>query len=206
MKAIPREVRSDTNPVETTRRRRCWEKDSNILKAYLWGAVHDGTYHYVHRTWRISQANDKWLQRIQDMLVQMGYRSWIYREGKSRSVSVIETTADFLARPISLLEMSVQEQRAYIRGYFDAEGGIPRRADDWMYIQLCQKNRQELENISTVLERLGIHCGKIHNPSQRVDPNYWRLFIARKSHRDFIEIIGSWHPRKQLILKHRLKI
>lgn len=60
------------------------------------------------------------------MLMQLGYRSWIYREGKYRTVSVIETTADFLKNSVYPKQLSKQEQIAYIRGYFDAEGGIPR--------------------------------------------------------------------------------
>jgi DNA-binding transcriptional regulator WhiA len=179
--------------------------NQDILKAYLFGALHDGTYNKLHKTWRISQSNRAWLEELKKMFSLLGYKSWIYREGKERSVSVIETTADFFQIKIEIDELkTVKEQIAYIRGYFDAEGGVPKELRYWMYIQLSQKNRTELEKICLVLESLGVHCGKIHNPSQKVDPNYWRFFISRKSHQDFIEIIGSFHPRKKKILADRL--
>lgn len=73
-----------------------------------------------------------------------------------------------------------------------------------MYIQFSQKNRQELEQIKIILKKLGIISGKVHNPSQKVDPNYWRFFISRQSHQKFIRIIGSWHPRKEKILASHL--
>jgi len=57
-----------------------------------------------------------------------------------------------------------------------------------------------------ILVSFGIHCGKVHNPSHRIDPDYWRFFISRKSHNDFAKIIGSWHPRKEKILEIRMKI
>ena len=93
-----------------------------------------------------------------------------------------------------------------IKGYFDAEGGIPRDSSHWFYIQISQKNRPELEALKNILEELGISCGKIHVPSAKVDHNYYRLFISRKSHKDFAKIIGSWHPRKNKIFRFRMKI
>lgn len=181
--------------------------EKNILKAYLFGALHDGTFNRKHKTWRISQSNGDWLKRLQKMFEQLGSKAWIYQEGKGRTVSVVETTAHFLKMAPTPSELgTTKEQIAYIRGYFDAEGGIPKRLNHWMYIQMCQKNKEELEQICSILTALGIHCGKIHNPSQKVDPDYWRFFISRRSHNDFIKIIGSWHPRKEKILAVRVKI
>lgn|GEM_PF-3925186 len=85
--------------------------NQNILKAYLFGALHDGTFNRKHKTWRISQSNVQWLERLKTIFTQLGYRAWIYREGKFRTVSVIETGADFLnvkTEPNQLA--SVQEQ------------------------------------------------------------------------------------------------
>jgi intein/homing endonuclease len=181
--------------------------DQNTLIAYLFGALHDGTFNRRHKTWRISQSDVQWLERLRKIFNNLGYRAWIYREGKKRTVSVIETTAGFLNDETEPAKFSsVAEQVAYIRGYFDAEGGIPRNDDHWMYIQLSQKNKDELEQVKKILEKLGITVGKIHNPSQNVDPEYWRFFISRQSHQDFIKIVGSWHPSKERILANRLKI
>ena len=48
-------------------------------------------------------------------------RSWLYREG-NRNVWVIETSCK-LTHPEYF--RTAREQIAYIRGYFDAEGGVP---------------------------------------------------------------------------------
>jgi hypothetical protein len=45
-----------------------------------------------------------------------------------------------------------------------------------LYLQLTQKNRESLDALKDILESWHIECGRIHNPSHRVDPNYWRFF------------------------------
>ena len=188
---------------ETTRR----TPTSKIYKAYLLGSLHDGTYNSLHNTFRISQANKLWLTNLQKMLLKLGYKSWIYKEGKNRSVYVLETTAAFLDINFNpLLLHSKNEQLAYVRGYFDAEGGIPRSIKAKFYIQLCQKNRTKIEIIKSILKKSGINCGKIHNPSKAVDPNYWRVYIRADSHLAVMLKVSSWHPRKRLIFKKRMMI
>jgi hypothetical protein len=135
----------------------------------------------------------------------LGHRSWIYREGKTRTVYALETTADFL-NELRFKGKSTGEKIAYIRGYFDAEGGIPHSITAPLYIQLCQKNRQELQELKAMLQSLGIRCGKIHNPSKRVDPHYWRFYISASSRSDFMRRIGSWHPMKRKLFQERMMI
>ncbi len=98
------------------------------------------------------------------------------------------------------------ERAAYVRGFFDAEGGIPRKEDSVFYIQLVQKDRSKIENLKQILLEMGIHTGKIHNPSVRVDPDYWRMFVATRSHKVFAQIINSWHPRKAETFQRRMMI
>ena len=98
------------------------------------------------------------------------------------------------------------EKIAYVRGYFDAEGGVPRNSANRFYIQFVQKDFEELEKVRNMLEELGIRCGKIHNPSIKVDPEYWRFFVRAQSYQRFIELIGSWHPIKGLFLQKGMKI
>lgn len=178
-----------------------------LMEAYLHGAFHDGTSNRLHRTFRFCQKEREWLEMLQSMLKENGFNSWIYREGKNRNLYILETTASFLNQkrlPDSFLTSA--EKIGYIRGYFDAEGGIPRDTNHWFYIQLSQKNKPELQKLKALLEGLGIGCGKVHIPSHRIDPNYFRFYISRSSHQDFIRIINSWHPRKQKILNSRMKI
>jgi len=179
--------------------------DDEQIIAYLLGAVHDGTYNQKHKTTRITQANVDWLKFLKNCLSKLGYRSWIYKEGKNRGVYALETTAEiFKSKPDPIATRNAKI--AYAKGYFDAEGGIPQDSSHWFYIQISQKNKPELEKLKSIIEALGINCGKIHVPSVKVDPDYYRFFISRKSHKDFAKIIGSWHPRKNKIFRLRMKI
>jgi hypothetical protein len=192
-----------SDPSETTRR----TPHTSELEAYLLGALHDGTYNRQHKTFRFSQRGRAWLETLQRFLNRLGHRSWLYREGKLRKVYVLETTASFLdTRFDPRMLRSAKERIAYIRGYFDAEGGIPRSRASRFYIQLCQKNRMEMEYVRITLEMMGVRCGALHNPSKAVDPDYWRFFIRTTSHTDFVRVISSWHPRKQRVLKRRMMI
>ena len=167
-------------------------------QSYLQGALHDGTRSDLHNTHRISQKGTGWLSRLKETFAEIGHKSWMYREGQLREVYALETTAKFLDVNFDpdLLETDA-ERIAYVRGYFDAEGGLPQSPDARFYIQFTQKDRVELEKVKRILERLGIECGELHNPNVEVDPNYWRFYVRAKSHKAFAEKIGSWHPRKE---------
>ena len=190
------------DPVETTRRRLSRVTESE-LKSYLLAALHDATYSKMHQTYRYSQSSVKWLELLQMMFLQLNCKSWIYKEGKIRSVSVLETSTKLncFAKP-----KSINDKIAYIRGYFDAEGGMPKSNSSFLYFQFCQKDKADLSEVKNWLEEVGIKCGEIHNPSKKVDPEYWRFFISRISHKDFMQIISSWHPRKKKQMELRMKI
>jgi hypothetical protein len=177
------------------------EADVRESRAYLQGALRDGTFNRTHGTVRISQGDHRWLLVLRELFLKLGSRSWIYREG-SREVWVIESTCRLEWDPIV---SSDSEAAAFARGYFDAEGGVPKKKGDRFYIQLVQKNREDLERVWRYLEGLGIRCGRIHNPSIRVDPSYWRFYILAASYEDFIRRVGSWHPRKRPLLESRLE-
>lgn len=181
--------------------------NQNVLKAYLHGAFHDGTINRMHNTYRFCQKEFAWLESLKGMLVEIGCKSWIYKEGKDRNVYILETTASFLKNKIVPTDLETLEEKiAYIRGYFDSEGGIPQTSASWLYIQFTQKNEIELKQLKIILEEVGISCGKVHNPSRLVDSSYFRFFISRKSHRDFMRIVSSWHPRKSALISDRMKI
>ena len=188
-------------PSETTR------QTPRVTEAYLLGALHDGTYNFRRKTFRFSQSEVEWLQLLQRKLRNIGYKSWIYREGKDRTVYVLETTANFLDISYDPKNFSQAEEKiSYIRGFFDAEGGLPHKPEARFYIQLVQKDRHKLVWIRRTLIDQGISCGVIHIPSIKVDPNYFRFFIATKSHKAFSTLIGSEHPRKLRIFESRMKI
>ncbi len=173
--------------------------------AYLQGALHDGTRSALHNTHRISQKGTEWLTRLSEMLTVLGHRSWLYQEGKDRNVFVLETSAPFLDIDYDPnLLLTVEEQIAYVRGYFDAEGGLPKSSKARFYVQFTQKDLIELDKVKAILEKLGIACGKTHNPSLAVDPDYWRFYVRARSYKTFATVIGSWHPRKEVILQRMM--
>ena len=190
------------DPSETTRRAPFSRKE---IRAYLLGALHDATKSSRSRV-RYSQKGTEWLKIVQQLFRAIGYNSWIYKEGKLRSVYILETTAAFLDFKYNPMQLqSRKEKIGYIRGFFDAEGGIPR-TNDRFYIQLVQSDKSKLLKLKKILKSLGINTGKIHNPSKKVDPNYWRMYVLAESHWKFAKIINSWHPRKSVIFRKRMKI
>ena len=177
------------------------DADARETRAYLQGALRDGTFNRTHNTVRISQSDRRWLTGLSVLFAKLGSRSWIYREGR-RAVWVIESTCRLEREPMVSTD---RERAAFARGYFDAEGGIPRDPRARFYIQYGQKDRPDLEGVRRCLAELDIRCGRIHNPSVRVDPEYWRFYVLSGSHEDFIHRVASWHPRKRLLLEVRLE-
>ncbi|MFH1226058.1 MAG: LAGLIDADG family homing endonuclease [bacterium] len=191
------------DPSETTRRTPLRDK---TIKAYFLGALHDGTFS-SNKRFRISQKGKNWLKILKRLLREIDYSSWIYKEGKDRDVYVLETLAPFLDFKFNPENLRTKDEiKSYIRGFFDAEGGIPKSEKDRFYIQLTQNDRTKLRRIKNLLNKLGIETGKIHNPSKRVDPEYWRMYVLSKSHKDFVKKIGSFHPRKLKTLTKRMMI
>lgn len=177
---------------------------ARVTIAYLQGILGDATYNKFHKTHRISQGNREWLERIKNLLLKIGDKSWIYKEGKERNVYTLETTSKVLSMNFDPIKLqSDAEKIAYIRGYFDAEGGTSRDESVRFYLQFTEKNINRLEKVKNLLEELGIECGKVHCPSSKVDPDYWRFYIRANSYDKFIAKIGSWHPRKEKIFLKR---
>jgi hypothetical protein len=169
--------------------------------SYLFGAAHDATISPRHNTVRFGQAGVEWLDVLRLILRRQGQQAWMYREGKSRRFWVLETSAKWLAErpPLSTPE----ERRAYARGYFDAEGGMPRETAARFYIQFVHKSRADIANLQGILEDEGINCGRLHRPSRRTDHLVWRFYVSAASRRDFVSRVGSWHPRKRSLLEAR---
>lgn len=191
------------DPSETTRRAPLSKK---AAIAYLRGALHDATFSSNCR-FRFSQKGKEWLEIIQEMFTSLGHKSWIYQEGKTRDVFVLETLAQFLDFDLDPLSLQTKsERRAYVGGFFDAEGGIPHSALDHFYVQLVQNDKIKLQKIQKILNSFGIRLGKIHNPSRRLHPEYWRVFVRADSQQRFVQRIEIRHPRKRKLLRERMMI
>ncbi len=170
-----------------------------MTKAYILGALHDATTRKT--TFRIAQKSKEYVELIAQQIKKLGGNAWVYKEGKTRNVYIVEFSHFFL-RDVTL--RSVADKIEYIRGYFDTDGGIAKHSTVRYYLYFCQKNYDDLFNVKSMLEELHITCGKIHNPSQKVDPNYWRFYISAKSYLDFAKIIGSAHPEKMTYLRMKI--
>jgi hypothetical protein len=181
--------------------------DAKSLEAYLQGALRDGTRSALHRTHRIGAAERGWLVLLQQILNLLDQRSWIYREGARRNYWILETTASFLDMRYDANALAGSHAGlAYVRGYFDADGGMPVSSDARLYFQFTQNSRDSLAAVAANLAAWGIETGRIHHPSVRVDPEYWRLYVRAGSHRRFMALVRSWHPRKRQQIETRMKI
>ena len=128
----------------------------------------------------------------------------MYREGRTRSLWVLECSVDVLAEAP---DFSTTEGRlAYARGYFDAEGGTPRDPVARFYIQFVQKDHADIHQLRNLLALEGIRCGRVHNPSRQRDPDLWRFYVAARDHRTFAVRVSSWHPRKRSLFDARVGV
>ncbi|MEX0587304.1 MAG: LAGLIDADG family homing endonuclease [Patescibacteria group bacterium] len=167
-----------------------------MSKAYLLGLLHDATERPY--TFRVGQKNPEFVELIAHKVRKLGANAWTYREGQKRNLFVVEFRKSLLR---DAKVESRKDKADYIRGYFDAEGGIAKSPKVRFYLYFAQKNLKDLTQVRAYLKESGIQCGKIHNPSRRADPNYFRFFVSAKSYKDFAEKIGSWHPEKKVLLK-----
>ncbi len=167
-----------------------------MTKAYILGALHDGTKR--RNTFRISQKSKSYIKFLAKSIKALGYNAWIYKEGKNRNLYIVEFSKFVLDKT----EInSTNEKIDYLKGYFDAEGGIAKNQKVRYYLYFAQKNLSDLKKVKKYLTELKIETGKIHNPSKTVDPNYWRFYIRANSYEKFAEIIGSDHPIKSHFLR-----
>ena len=133
-------------------------------RAYLQGAAHDATISRAHRTVRFGQADVRWLEVLKVLVEKLGRRSWCYREGRSRKLWILETSAAVVAERSSFSRS--EERLAYARGYFDAEGGTPRDPSARFYLQFVQKNHGDISELRAMLEREGIVLWTAAQPSR----------------------------------------
>ncbi len=179
--------------------RRDYTLAPHMTRQYLLGVIHDGTER--HTTYRIGTNSKKFAEFLQRGIRKLSVGAWIYKEGKSRNLWIVEFPKKILK---DVMIQSRQDKIEYIRGYFDAEGGIAKNSFVRYYLYFCQKDKKDLFQVKTYLEEIGIRCGNMHNPSKQIDPNYWRFYISAKSYKDFAERIGSDHPEKVRYLRMKI--
>lgn len=171
----------------------------NITKSYLLGLMHDSTTSKY--TYRLCQKSLSFLETIQLGIQKMGSKAWIYKEGKTRNVHILEFARSLLKDTAIASQV---DKIDYIRGYFDAEGSVPRNLMARYYIYFCQKDFSDLEQVRNYLLELEIACGKIHVPSKNVDPNYYRFYILCTSWEKFGRLVGSFHSEKGKFVRMKI--
>ena len=167
-----------------------------VTKAYLLGVLHDSTKRKT--TFRIATKSYRYAVLLRKGILILGNQAWIYKEGKFRSVWIVEFSRSLLDK---FMLKTRQDKIDYLRGYFDAEGGIPKRNTVRYYLYYAQKDYDDLFEVKQYLENLDIECGVMHNPSRQIDANYWRFFIRANSYERFAQLIGSNHPDKYKFLR-----
>lgn len=139
-----------------------------MTKSYLLGVLHDATERKT--TYRVAQKSCEYIELLARGIKLHGCSAWIYKEGRERDVYVVE----FSKSVLNGFKLKTREDKIdYIRGYFDAEGGIAKDPRVAFYIYFAQKDLNDLLELKSYLEELGITCGKVHNPSKKADPYYW---------------------------------
>ena len=103
-----------------------------MSRAYLLGALHDGTIR--PRTIRISQREERYVLFLKRLVNRLGSRAWTYREGKGRNLFVVEFSRSVLEGSAIL---TWENKLDYARGYFDAEGSVPANsaAEPYLYFR-----------------------------------------------------------------------
>ena len=170
-----------------------------MTRAYLFGVLHDATAR--NTTYRIASKSKAYCEFLKKGIAQLGARAWIYKEGKQRNLWIVEFSKSLLRDTVVSSEL---DKIDYARGYFDTEGGIAKSPQVRYYLYFAQKNKADLRQVKKYLEELGISCGVMHNPSKRVDPDYWRFFVKAESYNDFARHIGSDHPEKSRFLRMKI--
>lgn len=186
----------------------------NEKMAYLLGALRDATIEIrkgKNYEVKIAKKNKKWLELIQEIFEKEfgkkgkiskhlnGY--WILRiNGKEIVNQIIEISEIKIPQENwntpSIIKTSdnIKTKINYIRGFFDSEGGLPKKItkNSQKYIIFSQKNKESLEFVKKVLQELNIKttnltkCGGV-----------WEFRITTKNDiLKFIEQIGSLHPEK----------
>jgi hypothetical protein len=196
-KVIPREPRQWRGL-----RRDYTSAPNDMSVAYIQGLLHDATWR--RGTLRIAQKSKPFLERVRTLLAHLGCPSWIYREGRKRRVYILEFSKSKLLGLGDHSFKSPEDKIDYVRGYFDAEGGIAKSAKVRFYIYFAQKNLKDLERVRNFLTQLGIGCGRVHNPSRLIDPKYFRFYVSTACHRKFAKVVGSLHPEKAHILGKKI--
>lgn len=182
--------------------------------AYLLGALRDATMDIrkgKNYEIKIAQKESDWLRLLQKLFEKSFEISGnitkhingteILRINGKNAVEVIlkisemKVPQDSWETPKVIREQSLEIQINYLRGFFDAEGGLPKNPETakQKYLAFSQKNRESIEFLREILIK------KNFNPTNiTFCGNVWEFRLTRKKDIvNFCKTIGSWHSEKR---------
>jgi intein/homing endonuclease len=194
--------------------------------SYLVGALADGTIyhnkkHYIYRITYYQKSKDYLSKSIESRIIALFGKPGHYYYDKRKGVNYYEVTSkriyqimQKIAHPFKnteaqtipewILKGSEEVHRAFVRGFFDAEGWYHMDQKKFDYrVRFGQANYKILKGIQDILHREGFRCSAILGPYQS-KPNakpYYELHIhGRDQLIRFHKLIKPNHPHKQLQL------
>ncbi len=108
--------------------------------------------------------------------------------------------------PKAVKSLSLEKLVPYIRGFWDAEGGMPKKPEnctksEQMYISFHQKQKEPLVFLRNSLLKMGYMPTTITKCSEA-----YEFRITRRAHmKRFCIEIGSWHPEKKNRMRRLLE-
>ncbi len=190
----------------------------NAETAYILGALRDATADVregKNYEIKIAQKETEWLKLLQKLFERnFQAKSNITKHvngteilrinGKDvvkriLEISEMKIPQEFWNTPTIVKKQTLKIQTHYLRGFFDAEGGLPKNPQTakQRYLSFSQKNKESLEFLREILirKRFGptniTFCG-----------NVWEFRLTRKDNLSlFSKTIGSWHKDKISRLK-----
>ena len=177
--------------------------------SYLLGALRDASTDIrpgKNYEVKIAQKDVKWLIYLQKLFKELfGEGGNLSRHGdytilritkkaavlRIVEVSEIEVPQDTWDTPTLLLQAAEEAKVSYVRGFWDAEGGLPKTTRQ-TYISFDQKNRSALEFVRNILITKGFHPTNITLTGKCLQ---FRLTRKKELARYFHEI-GTFHPEK----------
>jgi len=181
--------------------------------AYLLGALRDGSVDIrkgKNYEIKIGQKNREWLVILQKIIAEkFGYTGSITRHCNNYYIlriterEVVEKILKISGMrkgwktPKIIKDQPLEVKKEYVKGFFDAEGGLPRNPQKWRYISFDQKEKEPLRFIRKVL----VEC-KIATTRITFTSGAYQFRITRKeSIVKFAKEVGSLHPDKRKRLK-----
>jgi hypothetical protein len=180
---------------------------------YLIGALRDGCL-TTGFTVKYAQRYREWLSNVILPLINKNFNlnlteKCIYYQSKKWPFWYIAVSNKKLWHSLNKIKVLIprtkKEQKFYIKGFWDADGGCPRNPviNKKNYIKFTQKDKKSLEELKNMLEKnFKIRCGNVIKSEENKNGFIWRFSITNKNGIvNFCKNVGSLHPVKRIRLE-----